>query len=706
MRGRSRRLLTPRPPKKLSAAPLTRRAFGAALAGVALAPRALHANGFGQMLWEYTLAYIEALDERRRQRFEAIQTAEDLARLREDVRAGLAEMWGPFPAERSALNAQVTGVLERDDFVVEKIVFESRPKFYVTANLYRPKQVEGRLPAALVPCGHSAEGKAAESYQRFGILLARSGFIAFVWDPIGQGERLQLLDPATGQPLAGVGTAEHRALGHQSWLVGLNLMNYRAWDASRAIDYLETRPDVDAERIVMGGVSGGGMETLQYAPFEPRLRAAFPACAAASFKAKTEAHLIADPEQVLFGTLRRGIDHPELLAAFAPKPLLIGAAIQDYVPIEAARRTHEAVQRVYDLAGVPQLEGLAETDAGHGLNQELREAGADWFSRWVAETSRRIKEKDAPVAAPEELRATATGQVETAFDGVTVADCNLKRGGAIRPQRAVPRNDSEFRLYKSEIQHQIQAIARVGSFKPERGIFIPDRTIQAGVYSRGAAVIVAEAGKDDPTVRRSVIDPAVAANFDVTALDLRGWGETKPAMPDAERDVDWERFFAYRALEIGKPLLGQRIKDLLATAPGRVRRRTWTVIGVGAGALVAAHAAVLDPRIEAVIAVAPPLSYWSLLEDPLTTHPFSSFLPGVIGAYDVRDLFAAVAPRRVLVLNPLDSRRAPVNEVRAWEEYDWVSQAYEAVASPDAFELKTGLDTAMMRDAIFEWLKT
>jgi hypothetical protein len=108
------------------------------------------------MLWEYTLEYIRLLDQRREERFEALRTAEDLAKLRETVRARLSEMWGPLPAERTPLNVQNLGVIPQDDYAIERIVFESRPKFFVTANLYRPNQAAGRHPAILFPPGHTA----------------------------------------------------------------------------------------------------------------------------------------------------------------------------------------------------------------------------------------------------------------------------------------------------------------------------------------------------------------------------------------------------------------------------------------------------------------------------------------------------------------------------------------------------------------------
>ena len=217
-------------------------------------------------------------------------------------------------------------------------------------------------------------------------------------------------------------------------------------------------------------------------------------------------------------------------------------------------------------------------------------------------------------------------------------------------------------------------------------------------------LVVSDQGIGDPWLRRNVIDPIIAARHGVVALDLRGWGETEPYFADVEGRFDWERFFAYRALEIGKPLLGQRTKDLLAVAPRYAGRRTWSLVGVGAGALVTAHAAALDARVDGLITVNGLASYRALAQDPLATHPFSSYLPGVVGEYDVRDLYMATAPRPVLAINPLDSRRQPLHPVKGWEEFDPVAQTYEMANATAAFDMQSRLDSPAIRDAITAWM--
>jgi len=662
------------------------------------------ASGSGGMLWDYFREYISLLDERRQQRFDSLATGDDVERLGDEVRARISQMWGGLPSERTPLNPAITGTIRRDDYLIEKLIFESRPGFHVTANVYRPLHEEGPLPAVVIPCGHAGESKADENYQRFAILLARHGFIALIYDPVGQGERLQMWSSELGASRVGGGTREHGRLGNACYLLGLNLMHYRAWDTFRAIDYLSSREDVDSQRIAVGGNSGGGMETMQLACMDDRIAGAFVGCAAASFRAKTEATLMADPEQILAGTLRAGVEHQELLAAFAPKPLLLGSPKLDYVPLNAAQKTFAEVQHAYLLRDAEALIAQSTPEAGHGLGPELRDAAVDWFSRWISSKSQDVVERDATISTPEELQATQTGQTVTSLSSKTIQDFNQSRFERIRPQRTVPRNGSEFSVFKNEIERSVKELTRVGSFRPEHGIFVPDRTLEGGPFARGTVVVVSDRGKDDPSLRRTVIDPILSTGFEVVALDLRGWGETRPM--GGSPDFNWEKFFAYRALEIGKPLLGQRMKDLLTTSSRRVRRRTFSLVGVGGAGLAVAHAALLSPRIREVVTIGAPVSYRSMLEDPMTTHALSGYVPGVLSAYDVRDLYAAAAPRRYLVVNPLDSQGAPLPASRAWEEYDWAAQAYEAAGAAAQFEMESQLSAKAIREKLAAWLKT
>lgn len=683
---------------------ITRRE-AAALVAAGLLPRASGQSRYGSMLWDFVREYVRVLDERRAEQLAKLESAEDFKALRDRVRTGLARMWGPFP-ERTPLNPRVMGTVERGDHRIDRILFESRPSFQVSANLYRPVAAEEPCPAIAFPCGHSAEGKLAESYQRFCRLLARNGVAVLTWDPVSQGERVQFLDGETGDSKFRRGTGEHRVLGNRCYLVGENLMQYRAWDLTRALDYLELRPEVDSNRIGLAGQSGGGMTALQFACFDDRIEAAFISCAVASFRAKTEALLIADPEQVLYGTLRDGIDHPELLAAFAPKPLAIGAALRDYVPIEGVRRTHEELRAVYSKLGRPQNLQLSETDAAHGLNKELREAAAAFLLRALSGQQASVEEAEDSLGPAKELLCSDTGQVAGAVGARTVPTLYAEKATAMAPRFEAPGNAGEFRLYQTEVANRIREVTRVGAFKSEWGVDVPTRFLDAGAYAKGTVFLVADQGMDHPMIRRYCIDAVGAADHSVHGVDVRGWGATSPEMGSVEVSFDWDDFLAYRCLELGRPLFGQRLKDLLATAPTMTRRSEWIVIGIGIAGLVAAHAAVLDPRISGVLSIQAPLSYRAILDDPRSTHPVSCLLPGVIGAYGIKHVYAAVAPRPLLVVNPVDAQGAAIEAGKARDQISWAFDTYATLEAADSIRVDSGLALSGIRSLIEEWLRT
>jgi cephalosporin-C deacetylase-like acetyl esterase len=188
----------------------------------------------------------------------------DLARLNSrgaaDERIALVRtrMWELIGGKlhETPLNARITGRVDRDVYRIEKVIFESQPEFYVTGNLYLPKSSAGRAPGILAPLGHTADGKSYRSYQTVFQNLARKGFVVFTWDPVGQGERVQYIQPGTSRSLYGP-TGEHDRIGWPALLVGSSTTQFEAWDGIRALDYLLSRPEVDPERIGCCGHSGG-----------------------------------------------------------------------------------------------------------------------------------------------------------------------------------------------------------------------------------------------------------------------------------------------------------------------------------------------------------------------------------------------------------------------------------------------------------------
>jgi cephalosporin-C deacetylase-like acetyl esterase len=216
--------------------------------------------------------------EERRAKVEAIRSKEEYEQRKTRLRAAAVRMLGGLNEAKTPLNLRRTGTLDRGDYRVEKIIYESRPRYYVTANLYVPQQRPGPFPAILHPLGHSITGKNRAFYQRLSIGLATQGFVVLTYDPIGQGERRIFWDSDQADSKVGGPTQEHSMVGWQGLLAGESVARHRIWDGIRGIDLLESLKEVDSNRIGVTGCSGGGTLTTYIAALDDRTKAAAPAC--------------------------------------------------------------------------------------------------------------------------------------------------------------------------------------------------------------------------------------------------------------------------------------------------------------------------------------------------------------------------------------------------------------------------------------------
>src|SRR2546421_2972559 len=368
---------------------------------------------------------LQMLTQRQRQ-IEGLATIEDVSRRKAYVREQILKDLGGFP-DRTPLNARVVGVLERPEYRIEKVIFESQPHFYVTANLYLPKTGHPPYPAILYPLGHERGGKTNPTWQQMLGSLATKGFVALAWDPVGQGERLQIFDEDLRESKVGNSTTEHTVVGTQCMLVGDHLARYPIWDGMRALDYLLSRKEVDPARIGLTGNSGGGTHTAYIAALDDRIQVAAPSCYITSWHLMLDTIGPQDAEQTFPLWLQEGFDYPDYLYAFAPKPYLLLSAIRDFFPIAGARETFAEAEKVYSAIGAKEKIGMFEADDGHGYNKGRRLAAYDWFARWLKVTEDKTPEPEIEMSTPEELRATPTGQVATSLGGESVFTLNQKR---------------------------------------------------------------------------------------------------------------------------------------------------------------------------------------------------------------------------------------------------------------------------------------
>jgi hypothetical protein len=236
--------------------------------------------------------------ENRGRLIDKLQSAEDWKKRQSDVREKLLDIIGPFP-EKAPLKIRTTGMIQREDYRVEKLIYESLPGYYVTAALFIPEKLKGRAPAILNPIGHSTMSFRRDIYQHTIINLVKKGFIVLTYDQVGQGERLQYYDPASGKSRFG-STDEHSYPGAQCFISGYSPAKYFIWDGIRGIDVLLSRKEVDPERIGLTGLSGGGTSTAFIGAIDDRVLAAAPECFITNFHYLLQSRGPQDAEQNLY----------------------------------------------------------------------------------------------------------------------------------------------------------------------------------------------------------------------------------------------------------------------------------------------------------------------------------------------------------------------------------------------------------------------
>ena len=663
--------------------------------GVTLHVDASALPDYSRDLERYLIRVTNEARERRQHAVSAISTASDVVARQKAVVADLWSMLGG-PFDRTPLNPRVTGVVDRAGYRIERLTFESRPRLYVTANLYVPSGA-GRRPAILAPLGHSVNGKAWPSYQRLFSNLARKGYVVLAYDPFGQGERIEYPGSRPGQTtIGGGGTSEHEYAGRRLILLGANFGLFRAWDGIRGIDYLLTRAEVDPDRIGCCGQSGGGTLTQFLAALDSRIRVAVVSqgntenLAQAGVEPPGSAD---DAEQNIVPALARGIDRADLLYCFAPKPLLVTITLHDaghtYSPeyVSSSLDLMSEYERAYGLLGAPDRVSLQMTTVQHGYVYEMRRATYAWFNRWFGLKDADDTEASQTVEDDATLFVTTTGFVKTSLGGETAL--SLTRGMAETVRAGTPLGANEVRrrvrtlLGIDEVRgdpfaaRTLATIARPG-YQAEQFELTSDREIR----TPGWLLTPSNAGRSTPTILyigeraawSSVAEDAFAERLcarggcRVAVIDVRGRGDCAIAYPPRGRfyfpgRIADESYLTWFTLMLGKPLLGGHVYDTLR-ALEYLRSRpdgggVVSLVGDGPHGLVALYAAALDERVRGVALRQCVTDYRSLATAERYTQPFGIYAFGILREFDLPDVARAVGPRPVLLLNPVNPEGEP-----------------------------------------------
>jgi cephalosporin-C deacetylase-like acetyl esterase len=635
----------------------------------------------GEQLTSYLNAIGKRQLEERARAIAGIKTREQAEQRKKVVREKILRLIGDLPDYRGPLNVKQYPTLDRGDYRIEKITYESLPGFYVTANVYVPSRGSGPFPAILMPVGHSVDGKGGSRTTAVGLVL--KGFIALAYDPLGQGERLQYLDPATGKSRVGGPTAEHSHANGHNVLIGDNVARYRIWDGMRGIDYLVSRKDVDPKRIGCTGCSGGGTLTTYISALDDRVAAAAPACYTNSWEELLTGPGPQDAEQTFTNFLGEGLNIADYAELFAPKPWLIVSTIQDFFPLEGARQAYEEIRKWYRLYGAQDRIAWHVGPGPHGTPQPSREAIYAWFIKWLNNGQGEEQESAAKPEPAQNLIVTPTGQVSSSLGGETVFSLNRKRAADVIRRRA-----AEPARLAGEVRRLAgigvvpggapppvtvhRSVARDGyridvlSLESEAGIQLPGLLLTPDSPGPKPAVLVADSRpKQETAAPGGDLDALAKAGYVVLAVQPRG----TPEAPGSGRGSGGNAVF--RAFVVGKTLPGMRADDILRAmdylaSRADVDRGRISAFGQGAEGPPLLHAALLDRRISRVVIQDALALYRMGVEGQFHRILYEVAVPGVLRSYDLDDIAAALAPRAVTLLNPVDPQgnAVPLEELR------------------------------------------
>lgn len=603
----------------------------------------------------------ELLD-KRTSTFEALKSPEQVRDYQQSLRTTMTKLLGGFP-ERTPLNARTVRTIQADGYKIENVLYESRPHHTVAANLYLPEG-KGPFPAVVVSSGHSRTGKTADYNQRFGIAMALNGMAAICFDPIGQGERSQILTEAGAPQFPGT-TTEHFLVGVGSILVGRNTATYRAWDAMRTIDYLESRPEIDAKRIGMTGCSGGGTMTSYVMALDDRIACAAPACYLSTMRRLLETLGPQDAEQNIFGQIKFGLDQPDYVLIRAPRPTLISATSNDFFDIRGSWENFRQAKRIYGRLGNPERIDLVEIEGKHGVQPQNLATIVHWMRRWLLDKDDVVVAKEYAARPASELLCTEQGQVLRLPGEKSVFDLNAEHATELTARRETQRSATSAEALRAKVR-SITAVGSLAEITPPvmkdlgrvqrdgyhidklvlrtpTGATLPGLTFHPKIPNEDAYLYLHDSGKTGDSEIGGAIEKLVNDGYAVVSVDLSGQGETGGGKPDPLLG-DWKDF--YLAYLQGRSLTGLRTEDAIAAAhfvgyyqkPANKPRKVH-VVGVGQAGIVALHAAALEPTLIASTTLrGTPRDWTSVVKQSVPTGVLPTTVHGALETYDLPDL--------------------------------------------------------------------
>ncbi len=574
--------------------------------------------------------------------FETATTRAEWEAIRPRLKAELFQMLGLWPVpERTPLHARVTGTLDREGpVVIEKIHFQSRPGLYVTGNLYRPREVRGRLPAILYVCGHSGRGRDGNktAFQDHGMWFARNGYVALLIDTLQLGE------------VAGVHHGTYN-LGRWWWqALGYTPAGVECWNGIRAIDYLMTRPDVDPGRIGVTGISGGGAATFWIAAADDRVACAAPTSGMSDLESYVNHKIINGHCDCMFMVNTYRWEWTTIAALIAPRPLLFANSDHDTIfPMDGNARVIERLRKLYALHGHAERIGEHVSPGGHDYRPDLRMAIFGWMNAHLKNDLAPVKDAvDSPIDGkrlrvfPEDSDLPADARNaridETFVERAKLSPPAPEQWQDFKVRRLAALRALSFRPFPERIppaRAPVKAAGEPGkqqfllATEPFIDVAVLDLRAEHKLAQRGTLIVLNEGESPAaiPEWARSLVGEDAVVVLAPRGVGPAAWDHTSPP-----------NYVARAHALLGRTVDQGRVYDASAVvrwlAEDSDFRRTWRIAGSRQAGIIAAYAALFEPAAAEVLVVDPPAS-----------HRDGPIFLNVLRVLDVPGALGLLAPR-------------------------------------------------------------
>lgn len=638
------------------------------------------------------------------------------------IRRTLLDIVGPFP-QKNSLNAKILRKISKSGYTVEHILYESQPGFYVTSSLFIPAGLQpgSKSPAVIYCSGHAPEGYRSPVYQNVILNLVKKGFMVFAFDPVGQGERLEYIDPATGKSSP---TGEHSVAGAQGFITGNTQSRIMIWDGIRAVDYLLGRGDVDPARIGITGRSGGGTQSAYIAAMDDRIKAAAPENYITNFTRLIQTEGPQDAEQNLFNGIAKGLDMADYLLVRAPKPTLMITTTRDMFSIQGARETAKEVSRIFKAYGKPENFRMITDDALHASTKKNREAMYAFFQKYLDNPGDSTDEA-ATILSEKEIQVTPTGQVGTSLKGETIFSLNLKAADVLHSKAQTSRKEAPAYLnavvqsakklsgYKEVLQTtepvfkgRFQRVGYVvekyflygeGDYIIPYLLMIPDKS------NHKALIYLHPSGKSAGAAVGGEMEWFVKKGFTVLAPDILGTGEMGGGKFKGDSNIKGISFnIWFLSMLIGRSIVGIQASDVVRLSKElKASQGVSEVYGFARKELSPAllHAAAFDQSITRVALVEPYSSYRSVVTSKSYDPGFiPGTVPAALGAYDLPDLAGSLAPRKLVMAGTTDGAGDNTEADGVKSDLQVVTDSYHSRKAGGQLKIIAGKTTGDLSD--------